>query len=188
MLRESDRKGALDAVDGQGNAASNDSPRRDHFGVFANWTSRVMGGRWAFVVAFFTVVIWAIAGPYFEYSQNWQLVINTGTTIVTFLMVFLIQNSQNRESKAVHLKLDELIFAVRQADNRLIKVETLTEEQLDRIAERYRELGLGGCEQVEQQIAEISAEKAEVAAKVEQLDERLDKVVAEQDRCHESHS
>jgi low affinity Fe/Cu permease len=188
MSRESDRKSALDAVNGQGNSASNDSPRRDHFGVFAHWTSRVMGGRWAFVVAFLTVVMWALAGPYFKYSQNWQLVINTSTTIVTFLMVFLIQNSQNRESKAVHLKLDELIFAVRQADNRLIKVETLTEEQLDRIAERYRELGLGGCDQVDQQIAEISTEKAEIVEKLEHLDNRLDKVVAEQDRCHESHS
>jgi low affinity Fe/Cu permease len=118
-------------MNGQGNAASNDSPRRDHFGVFANWTSRVMGGRWAFVVAFFTVVIWAFAGPYFQYSQNWQLVINTGTTIVTFLMVFLIQNTQTRDTKALQVKLSELILALEAANNKIAAIENASPEELD---------------------------------------------------------
>jgi len=111
--------------------------RRDLFTRVATWTIRVTGGRVGFLTAFGTVVVWALCGPLFHYSENWQLVINTGTTIVTFLMVFLIQNAQNRESKALHLKLDELILAMTQARNELIDIENLTEEQLDALAERY---------------------------------------------------
>jgi low affinity Fe/Cu permease len=114
--------------------------RQDLFTRVAAWTTRATGGRWGFLFAFGSVLIWAVLGPFFHYSENWQLVINTGTTIVTFLMVFLIQNAQNRESKAVHLKLDELILAVRQARNELIDVEHLTEEQLDLLAQRYRKV------------------------------------------------
>ncbi|HEX8202446.1 MAG TPA: low affinity iron permease family protein, partial [Isosphaeraceae bacterium] len=99
--------------------------RRDGFGAVAAWTARAAGGRRAFLLAIGTVLAWAVSGPYFHFSDNWQLVINTGTTIVTFLMVFLIQNAQNRESKAVHLKLDELIRAVKTARNEIIDVESL---------------------------------------------------------------
>jgi low affinity Fe/Cu permease len=110
----------------------------DLFSKIAAWTSRATGGRWGFLLALGTVVIWALLGPYCHYSETWQLVINTGTTIVTFLMVFLIQNAQNRESKAIHLKLDELILAVSRARNELIDIENLTEGQLDLIAKRYK--------------------------------------------------
>jgi low affinity Fe/Cu permease len=113
-------------------------PKRDLFGTIAGWTTRFTGGRWGFMLAFGSVLVWAALGPVFHYSDNWQLVINTGTTIVTFLMVFLIQNAQNRESKALHLKLDELILAGRRARNELIDIELLTDEQLDRLSERYR--------------------------------------------------
>lgn len=113
---------------------------KDFFTRAAGWTIRATGGRWGFLLALSAVVIWAVSGPYFRYSETWQLVINTGTTIVTFLMVFLIQNAQNRESKATHLKLDELILSVRQARNELINVENLSEEQLDRLGERYRKV------------------------------------------------
>ena len=113
-------------------------PKRDLFGKIAGWTTRFTGGRWGFLLAFGTVAVWAALGPVFHFSDNWQLVINTGTTIVTFLMVFLIQNAQNRESKALHLKLDELILSARRARNELIDIELLTDEQLDRLAERYR--------------------------------------------------
>ena len=113
---------------------------RDLFTKVAAWTIRVTGGRWGFLLALATVVLWALLGPYSRYSQTWQLVINTGTTIVTFLMVFLIQNAQNRESKAIHLKLDELILSISRARNELIDIENLTEEQLDRIAERYQKV------------------------------------------------
>jgi low affinity Fe/Cu permease len=109
----------------------------DLFSRISGWTIRATGGRWGFSLALLAVVVWAITGPFFHYSENWQLVINTGTTIVTFLMVFLIQNAQNRESKAIHLKLDELILSMREAGNELIDVEHLTQEQLDSLAERY---------------------------------------------------
>jgi low affinity Fe/Cu permease len=114
--------------------------RRDLFTRVATWTIRVTGGRLGFLTAFGVVIIWALSGPFFNFSSNWQLVINTGTTIVTFLMVFLIQNAQNRESKAVHLKLDELILAVNRARNELIDIENLTEEQLTALSARYSEV------------------------------------------------
>src|SRR5438067_510655 len=101
--------------------------QQDIFSRMAGWTIRATGGRWGFLVALGTVVVWALLGPYCHFSENWQLVINTGTTIVTFLMVFLIQNAQNRESKAIHLKLDELILALSRARNELIDIEHLTE-------------------------------------------------------------
>jgi low affinity Fe/Cu permease len=117
-------------------------PQRDLFTRLAGWTIRTTGGRWGFLFAFGTVLVWALLGPYCNYSANWQLVVNTGTTIVTFLMVFLIQNAQNRESKAIHLKLDELILAVKAARNELIDIEHLTEEQLDLIGERYKKVAV----------------------------------------------
>src|SRR3954447_11713580 len=96
--------------------------KRDLFAAVAGWTIRVTGGRWGFLTAFGFVLLWAVLGPYYHYSENWQLVINTSTTIVTFLMVFLIQNAQNRESKAIHLKLDELILSIARARNELIDI------------------------------------------------------------------
>lgn len=88
---------------------------RDAFRVFARNTSEVLGSAWAFVIAIIIIVVWGLSGHIFHYSDTWQLIINTGTTIVTFLMVFLIQNTQNRDSKALHLKLDELIRSARGA-------------------------------------------------------------------------
>ena len=85
---------------------------RDSFRHFAHRSSKVLGTAWAFIGAIFIIVVWGLTGPAFHFSDTWQLIINTGTTIVTFLMVFLIQNTQNRDAKAVHLKLDELIRAI----------------------------------------------------------------------------
>lgn len=110
------------------------------FERLAAWTTRITGGRWGFVFALAMVVAWLVTGPLFRFSELWQLVINTITNIVTFLMVFLIQNAQNRESKALQLKMDELIFSAKPADNAMINIETLTDEQLDQLAERYRKL------------------------------------------------
>jgi len=84
-----------------------------------------------FLLAFLTVAIWALSGPFFHYSAGWELVINTGTTIVTFLMVFLIQNTQNRDSLAIHLKLDEIILAIKDADNKFIHSENVSNEELE---------------------------------------------------------
>jgi low affinity Fe/Cu permease len=126
---------------GKPNAAASPRPPQRPAGLFhrmAGWTTRATGGRWGFLTALCVVLVWAISGPFYHYSELWQMVINTATTIVTFLMVFLIQNAQNRESKAVHLKLDELIRAVKTANNEMINIETLTEEQLEHLAARYR--------------------------------------------------
>ena len=114
--------------------------RGSPFNRFARWTSRTTGHPVAFVAAVLIIVVWAITGPLFGFSDTWQLVINTSTTIVTFLMVFLIQNTQNRESEATQLKLDELIRAVNGAHNGLLDLEELTEKDLERIKARYEEL------------------------------------------------
>jgi low affinity Fe/Cu permease len=98
--------------------------------VFARNASEVLGSAWAFVIAIAVIVVWALSGHVFHYSDTWQLIINTGTTIVTFLMVFLIQNTQNRDSKAVHLKLDELIRALEGARDHLVDLEKLSDDEL----------------------------------------------------------
>jgi low affinity Fe/Cu permease len=100
------------------------------------WT----GSSPAFLIAFAVVIIWAVSGPAFGYSETWQLVINTGTTIITFLMVFIIQKSQNKESKAVQLKLNELLAASRHASNRMVDIEDLTEAELDVLHKFYQKL------------------------------------------------
>ncbi|MGI8481344.1 MAG: low affinity iron permease family protein [Chthoniobacterales bacterium] len=113
---------------------------RDAFGVFARKTSAVLGSAWAFVAAILVIVIWALTGPTFHYSDTWQLIINTGTTIVTFLMVFLIQNTQNRDSKAVHLKLDELIRALGGARDNLVDLEKLSDDDLKKLEDQFTQL------------------------------------------------
>lgn len=99
------------------------------------------GSSWAFVAAFGTIVVWAVTGPVFGFSDTWQLVINTGTTIVTFLMVFLIQRAQNKESLAIQVKLDEIIATMEGASNRLIDVEDLSEEEVEKLHKQYQQLG-----------------------------------------------
>ena len=113
---------------------------RDAFGVFARKTSGVLGSAWAFVCAILIIVVWATTGPAFGYSDTWQLIINTGTTIVTFLMVFLIQNTQNRDAKAVHLKLDELIRALGGARNKLVDLEKLSDDDLKALETEFEKL------------------------------------------------
>lgn len=113
---------------------------RDAFGVFARKTSSVLGSAWAFVIAILIIVIWAMTGPTFHYSDTWQLIINTGTTIVTFLMVFLIQNTQNRDAKAVHLKLDELIRALSGARDQLVDLEKLSDDELKKLEVEFEKV------------------------------------------------
>jgi low affinity Fe/Cu permease len=110
------------------------------FRLFAQQVSDVMGSPWAFVVALLVILMWAVTGPLFGFSDTWQLVINTGTTIVTFLMVFLIQNTQNRDAKAVHLKLDELIHGVDGARSRLIDLENMSDEELDALQHEFQRI------------------------------------------------
>lgn len=110
------------------------------FRQFAHSVSRFVGAPWAFAVALATVVAWAVVGPLFHYSDTWQLTINTGTTIVTFLMVFVIQNTQNRETQALQLKLDELIRAIEAARNELVDLEDMSDEDLRRLERQFAEL------------------------------------------------
>jgi low affinity Fe/Cu permease len=112
----------------------------DAFNNFAKRCAAIVGSPWAFILAVVIVLTWAVIGAQFAYSDTWQLVINTGTTIVTFLMVFLIQNSQNRDAKAVHLKLDELIHGVHGARNGLIDLENLSDGELEVFQQQFERL------------------------------------------------
>ncbi|MEN3334851.1 MAG: hypothetical protein V7641_4216 [Blastocatellia bacterium] len=130
------------------------------FTAFASKAAKAVGSYWAFLLALLIVVIWGLTGPLFHYSDTWQLVINTGTTIITFLMVFLIQNTQNRDAKAMHLKLDELISAVNEAHNEMIDIEDLSDKQLEEIAAHYRKKKEEGADDTITAIATDVAEQA----------------------------
>src|SRR5688572_21572219 len=108
-----------------------------YFQSFAAKVTKATGSPWAFIIAFLVIIVWAISGPLFNYSDTWQLVINTGTTIITFLMVFVIQQSQNKDTIALQLKLNELIACQKNASNRLIDVEDLTEDELEVLKKFY---------------------------------------------------
>jgi low affinity Fe/Cu permease len=110
------------------------------FSRFASSTAQLVGHPYMFLVAVVVLVIWAASGPFFHYSDTWQLIINTGTTIITFLVVFLIQNTQNRDAKALHLKLDELIRSHHPADDDLIDIQKLSDEELDELEKRYEKI------------------------------------------------
>ena len=112
------------------------------FTRFAKWAARATGKPATFIGAALLIVVWAITGPIFDFSDTWQLVINTGTTIITFLMVFLIQNTQNRDTEAMQIKLDELIRAVSSAQNNLMDLEELDEKELDEIRAEYEKLAV----------------------------------------------
>ncbi len=107
---------------------------------FASSVTKATGSTGAFIIAFIIVIVWAVSGPFFHYSENWQLIINTGTTIITFLMVFLIQKAQNKDSLAIQLKLNELVAAHEFASNRLVNVENLSEDELKVIQKYYSRL------------------------------------------------
>ena len=113
---------------------------RELFRKFAHTTSHAVGSSWAFILAAVIIIVWAIAGPMFHFSDTWQLVINTGTTIITFLMVFLIQNTQNRDAKAIHLKLDELLKGVKGARTGLVNLEQLSDKELENLQKEFERL------------------------------------------------
>jgi low affinity Fe/Cu permease len=116
------------------------NPNHDAFGTFAATASGWLGSKWAFIAAILIIVDWACCGPVFKFSDTWQLIINTGTTIVTFLMVFLIQNTQNRDAKAINLKLNELIYATAGAGDQMLDIEKLSDEELNRMQARYEQI------------------------------------------------
>jgi low affinity Fe/Cu permease len=126
------------------------------FSALAARTSTLVGSAWMFIVAIAIIILWGISGPLFHFSDTWQLIINTGTTIITFLMVFLIQNTQNRDAKAIHLKLNELIHAVSQAHDELIDVEKLSDEELKTL-EGYYERVRKECERRRKELEKKAA-------------------------------
>ena len=111
--------------------------KKNLFERFSNWSKAATGSSAAFIIATTVIIIWAVTGPVFKYSETWQLIINTGTTIVTFLMVFLIQKSQNKDSKAIHLKLNELLASHEGTSNRMVNIEDLTEAEPDHLYKFY---------------------------------------------------
>jgi low affinity Fe/Cu permease len=134
-------------------------PVNEVFHHFARTAAAITGSAWAFIVAALIIVLWLISGPFFKFSDTWQLFINTGTTILTFLMVFLIQNTQNRDAVAMHLKLDELIRAVEKARNQLVDLEDLSDEELARLQKEFARLS-----KLEDEAIESLEEKKERAA------------------------
>ena len=133
---------------------------RELFREFAQRASQTVGSAWAFIVAVAVVAVWGLTGPFFGYSDTWQLIINTGTTIVTFLMVFLIQNTQNRDAKAIHLKLDELIRAVAHARTELVELEQLSDEDLERLQDEFHRLHTSYEQKAKRLSQEVGRRKA----------------------------
>jgi low affinity Fe/Cu permease len=113
---------------------------RELFRKFSQVSAQVVGSSWAFIVSVLIIVVWAATGPMFHYSDTWQLIINTGTTVITFLMVFIIQNTQNRDAKAIHLKLDELIKGVKGARTSLVSLEQFSDRDLERLQREFERL------------------------------------------------
>lgn len=116
----------------------------NHFNNFAKWVSDAVGHSWCFIIALSLVLIWVITGPLFNFSDTWQLIINTGTTIITFLMVFLIQNTQSRDTKILNLKIDELIKAKKNARNSTLDLDKLSDEGLKKLEEEYKKICKSG--------------------------------------------
>ena len=121
-------------------SSKNKKKNSSKFETFASAVSKASGSTPAFIVAFLIVVFWAVSGPFFNYSETWQLVINTGTTIITFLMVFLIQKAQNKDSLAIQLKLNELVASSEFASNRLVDIEDMTEAEMEVVKRYYQKL------------------------------------------------
>jgi low affinity Fe/Cu permease len=137
------------------------------FSRAAHWTAAQCGHASVFIIAVMTIVVWAATGPPFGYSDTWQLIINTGTTIITFLMVFLIQNTQNRDTIAIQLKLDELIRANQNARNMMLRLEDLSEEELKRVKQTFASLAVS---------SETAEKMAEVKEELDLAGEALERV------------
>jgi low affinity Fe/Cu permease len=161
---------------------SKNHQRHSLFTSFANHTARGAGHHLTFVIAVLVIVIWAVTGPIFGFSDTWQLIINTGTTIVTFLMVFLIQNTQNRDSTAMHLKLDEIIRAIDGAQNTLLDLEDLEEKDLETIHKRYKALAERAKDALERDDTEEAAEHVEALAAIKRGGSARTKRQAERNR------
>jgi low affinity Fe/Cu permease len=154
------------ATNGSNGATTNGRTFNDIFRKIATSAAAAVGSKWAFLLAILIVVAWAATGPIFQFSDTWQLVINTGTTIVTFLMVFLIQNTQNRDAKAIHLKLDELIRGVKGARTNLVNLEEFTDEELENLRREFHRVQSKAERRANHHVKEMheTAEQAQRAA------------------------
>jgi len=154
--------------------AETDSPQQKSnptlFSQAAQWTSQQCGRPSSFILACAVIVVWAVTGPVFNYSDTWQLIINTGTTIITFLMVFLIQNTQNRDMTALHLKLDELIRVNEGARNKLLTLEDMTEEELERLKGSFTNLASRAGNEL---LKEAAGDLAVASDEIEQAQEKV---------------
>jgi low affinity Fe/Cu permease len=145
---------------------------KEFFRRFAQKTAELVGSPWMFITSVFIILLWAATGPAAGYSDTWQLIINTGTTIITFLMVFLIQNTQNRDAKAIHIKLDELILAIKRARTSLVDLENCTDEELEALQKEFSQI---------RKRAKVK-EEAQAATKAEEAvaELREEKIVADE--------
>ena len=139
---------------------ANSAPKKGWFTCFAQQTAAAAGSPPAFLLAIGVVAVWALTGPIFHYSDVWQLVINTGTTIITFLMVFLVQNAQNRDGKIIQLKLDELIRALEGAETAYVNMEDMSEAELEALHKKYMRLAEKAAKRTKEEREESAAEKA----------------------------
>jgi low affinity Fe/Cu permease len=154
------------------------------FRKFSHKTSDAVGSPWAFMLAVLIIVVWAVTGPLFGFSDTWQLVINTGTTIVTFLMVFLIQNTQNRDAKAIHLKLDELIRGVEGARTGMVDLEDMSDEELQELQEEFKRIherrknevqrAAEKADQIDGKVAHVDGKVERIERDVRQADEKVE--------------
>ena len=144
----------------------------EFFRKFAAKAAEAMGSSWSFLMATAIIVVWALTGPLFHFSDTWQLVINTGTTIITFLAVFLIQNTQNRDAKGIHLKLDELIKATSGARNDVIDLDILSDEQLKHLEQEYKRLCEGN---IDERSGDVKARQTAVMREIAAGDPKKEK-------------
>ncbi|HMV50664.1 MAG TPA: low affinity iron permease family protein [Blastocatellia bacterium] len=135
------------------------------FRKFAAKVSAVVGSGWAFMVAALIIIVWAVTGPIFKFSDTWQLIINTGTTIITFLMVFLIQNTQNRDARALHLKLDELLRGLKGPRTGFVNLESLSDEELEELEKTFEKLRKNNSLSIKKMADEIAQEGDERESK-----------------------
>ena len=158
----------------------NESRKRYSFEAFATSVTKATGSTPAFIIAFVMVLIWGATGPVFHYSETWQMVINTGTTIITFLMVFLIQKAQNKDSLAIQLKLNELVAAHEFASNRLVDVENMTEEELKIIQKYYTKLKTATAKEESLQQSHSIDEAGKMHELKKDIEEKVEKKIKEE--------
>jgi low affinity Fe/Cu permease len=174
------------ATNGSNGATTNGRTFNDIFRKMASSAATAVGSKWAFLLSIVIVVVWAGTGPIFHFSDTWQLVINTGTTIVTFLMVFLIQNTQNRDAKAIHLKLDELIRGVKGARTKLVNLEEFSDDELENLQREFHRVQRKAERKVDQRVEEIHQTAEHADRKAEGAEETSEEAHVTAERAQDT--